>query len=330
MAKPSTAVRQERSCPLLLALVGALFACGCHRLPMGAVVVESLQISEGNLAGNPDLGISSDAARKALKTALEATGKFAVREQAAGPEGAGARVRLQIESARRLVPAHAQRGPLAAAELAEVAVLLELLLPAKGGDLDRLVAEGLSRKQSAGGPGASFDPEARAAAFEAALDGALGEAALSLVWQMQARRKSDEELLHDLEEREPRVRDYAIRVLADRRNPAAVPYLIQRLDDDSVLMVRRAMGALVAIGDRRAVRPLIELTRRRPPQFVAEVIYALASLGGAEVEAFLFTLESGSPDEEVRRAAAEAFTELHKKRDEAAAAVVPTPRPGGP
>lgn len=309
----------------------AALACACQRVPPGATVVDSLQASEANLAGSPDLAVSPEAARGVLRSALESTGRFVVREAAAASGSKGARVRLQVESARRLFPIAAQQGAPGDRELAEVVVLLELLLPVKGGDYERLVAEGLGRKPAGNEAFAGSDSQGRSAAFEGALGGAMREAATSLVWQMEARKKRDPDLLTDLASSDARVRDYAIRALADRRNPAAVPYLIARLDDDSILMVRRAMGALVAIGDRRAVRPLIELTRKRPPQLVAEIIYALGSLGGPEVEAFLFTLESGAPDEEVRRAATEAFEELRKKREQnASAAPTPESRPGNP
>jgi hypothetical protein len=326
-----SAGRWERSRFASWALAGTVACCACQRVPPGATIVDSLQASEGNLAGNPDLGVSPETARGALRVALESTGHFAVRE--VGPESTSkaARVRLQVESARRLFPVAVQLGGPGDHELAEVAVLLELLLPIKGGDFERLVAEGFARKPAGAEDGPGIDAQSRGAAFESALGGAMREAATSLVWQMEARKKQDADLLRDLASPDARLRDYAIRALADRRNPAAVPYLIARLDDDSILMVRRAMGALVAIGDRRAVRPLIELTRRRPPQLVAEIIYALASLGGPEVEAFLYTLESGAPDEEVRRAATEAFDDLRKKREQnASAAPTPESRPGNP
>jgi len=90
------------------------------------------------------------------------------------------------------------------------------------------------------------------------------------------------------------------------------------------------VGALVAIGDRRAVDPLIEMTRKRPPQVVTQVLYALASLGGPTAEAFLYTLESGATDDEVRRAATDALAELRRKRDESSARDLHPPRPGGP
>ena len=72
----------------------------------------------------------------------------------------------------------------------------------------------------------------------------------------------------------------------------------------------RAVGALVAIGDRRAVEPLIEMTRKRPPQLVAQVLYALASLGGigfVNIFGDPFTLEQ-------HRDAAQRGLELYTER----------------
>jgi hypothetical protein len=200
-----------------------------------------------------------------------------------------------------------------------------LVLPDARGESERLVAEGFGRRPTGAESAAGADPEARQAAFEEALAAAIHESALALSWQLEARRKTDAALLADLEAQDPRLRDYAVRALAERRNPAAVPQLLARLEDESPEVVRRAMGALVAIGDPRAVQPLIDLTRKRPPQFVAEVLYALGSVGGPEAEAFLFTLESGAAEEEVRRAATEALGELRRRREETAGALQPHP-----
>jgi len=316
---PTTARPQQRyrrAAALAVAAAGSFGAFACHRSAGDAQLVSLLQVSDANLASAPELGASAEQVRTDLRNALEATHKFNVRPES--KDRSAARVRLEVEGARRvLLPS----TPTASDhELAEVMVSLELLIPDGHGDLDRLLAEGGARKptqsDATGGP----DPEARLQAFESALNGALFEAATALSWQVEARKKSDADLQHDLSATDARVRDYAVRALAERRNPAAVPLLLARLDDESPEVVRRAMGALVAIGDTRAVRPLIELTRKRPPQFVAEVLYAIGSLGGTEAEAFLYTLESGSPEEEVRRAAHEALGDLRRRREETAAA----------
>ena len=297
------------------ALAAFALLAACSRVPAGATVVGTLAVSDGNLASAPELAATAEQVKGLLKKSLEGTGKFVLREAPGKPS---ARVRLEVESARRLIAPMPQGVDR---EVAEVVVSLELMVPDAHGDLERLVAEGSARKPTGAEAAAGPDPEARLAAFDGALAAALEESAIALSWQLEARRKSDGELQRDLVAKDPRVRDYAIRALAERRNPAAVPLLLARLEDENPDVVRRAMGALVVIGDPRAVRPLIDLTRKRPPQFVAEVLYALGSLGGAEAEAYLYTLESGAAEDEVQRAAREALGELRRRREETAGAL---------
>src|SRR5216683_38727 len=237
-------------------------------------------------------------------------------------------------SCNRLPPGAVAVGTLSVSE-SNLARVPELAIPAEQvrkemkSALERTrhfaVSEGAGHAASAADAGT--EAAVRLAAFEGALRGALDDAARGLAWQLESRRKTDDELSRDLGDGDPRVRDYAIRALADRRSPAVVPQLIARLEDDNPAVALRAVGALVAIGDRRAVEPLIEMTRKRPPQLVAQVLYALASLGGPTAEAFLYTLESGSPDDEVRHAATEALAELRRKRDESSAHGVDPTRP---
>jgi hypothetical protein len=292
---------------MLRSHLGVLAACAaalsCNRLPPGAVAVGTLAVSDGNLARVPELAMPAEQVRKEMKASLERTRHFALREGATG------RVRLEVESARRL---SGEEGAVA-----DVQLVLELTATSPEGDLERTVSEGAGRAASA--PDAGTEAALKVLAFDGALRGALDDAARGLAWQLESRRKTDDELSRDLGDADPRVRDYAIRALADRRSPAVVPQLIARLEDDNPAVALRAVGALVAIGDRRAVEPLIEMTRKRPPQLVAQVLYALASLGGPTAEAFLYTLESGAPDDEVRHAATDALAELRRKRDEASA-----------
>src|SRR5258705_2057467 len=289
--------------PRARVLAACAAALSCNRLPPGAVAVGTLSVSDGNLARVPELTMSADQVRKEMKSALERTRHFALRE------GGSARVRLDLESARRLSGGEGA--------ITDVQLVLELTAASPEGEAERTVSEGSGRSASAADAGTEAD--VRLAAFEGALRGALDDAARGLAWQLESRRKTDDELSRDLGDADARVRDYAIRALADRRSPAVVPQLIARLEDDNPAVALRAVGALVAIGDRRAVEPLIEMTRKRPPQLVAQVLYALASLGGPTAEAFLYTLESGAPDDEVRHAATEALAELRRKRDEASA-----------
>lgn len=292
----------------------ALAVLACNRvLPgRGALAVGTVAVSEKGLAGKPEISESAQKLAKELAQDLEGTGRFVVRA------GAPVQIRLEIEKAQRtLAPVPViEQGPAGRVEreMAEVAVTLEMTSTGSQGEIDRLLAEGEARRPTDADD--SLDPAARHVAFDAAVDAAMLEAVLALRDQIDARRKTDQQLLADLESADVRQRDYAIRVLADRRSPAAVPQLIARLEDANPGVARRAAGALIAIGDRRAVGPLIEMTRRRHGEDVGPILYAIASLGGPEAEAYLFTLESGSPDEEVRRAARGAYADLLRRKKE--------------
>lgn len=298
-------------------LLLAFSALACKPAARPGALRVSLSVSEAGLAGKPEIGETAAQLRGELRQALEGTGRFAVRE------GGPVQVRIEVDRAQRVLAPAPMVLPTQPSgpdrEMADVAITLEMTSMGAQGDVDRLVAEGEARRPT--GADDSLDPAARHAAFDAALDAALHEAVIALRDQVDARRKTEKELLADLASPEARVRDYAIRVLADRRSPAAVPQLIARLQDENPEVARRAAGALIAIGDRRAVVPLIEMTRKRRSEDVGPILYAIASLGGSEAEAFLFTLESGSPDEEIRRAARGAYQDLLRKKQEDAARV---------
>jgi HEAT repeat protein len=129
-------------------------------------------------------------------------------------------------------------------------------------------------------------------------------------------RHGERELLAALNDSEPRVRLFAIERLGERKSQAAVKPLCALLrDDERADVTLRAVGALVAIGDPAAVRPLIDLTLRKDPQFVLQILFAIAALGGRDAEAFLVTLASGHPHPEVQRGAKDALAEMQRRRD---------------
>ena len=103
---------------------------------------------------------------------------------------------------------------------------------------------------------------------------------------------------------EAHLKRFALNCLAERRSVEAVPALSKQLsveaDQDTLL---RIVGTLAEIGDERAVRPLIELTRRKDDYFVLQVIYAVGTIGGRTAEGFLVTLAGGHGSEHVRQVA---------------------------
>jgi len=138
------------------------------------------------------------------------------------------------------------------------------------------------------------------------LSQALEQAVEGEVLQLSAWSKSVPDLMKDLAHEDSRVRDYAVRVLGERKSREAVPALIERLKDSNREVSLRAVGALGAIGDESAVPALIELTTRKDKELLLSVLGVIATIGGDDAEGFLFTLASGHPEEDVRQAAEEA------------------------
>lgn len=285
---------------LLVALLGV--AAGCRKAERCAVIGVTLG------AGLPvrqmeELGLEGEELRRAALEALRQSGGFVVPERE--PPGSGPRCRASVALLdARLATRPAPDGPPESA-VTRMEVLLEMQAEPVGG-------EGFGESARWGEP---IRPgEAPGAALRRAVSSAAARAAAALALGMAETRKPDAEVIRDLDSGDPRLRDYAVRVLADRRNPAAVPRLIQRLKDPDPEVVERAVGALAQIRDPRAVVPLIELTYRREPPFVAQLTRIIGDIGGPEAEAFLATLASGHADASVRRAAREALDDLRRGR----------------
>jgi hypothetical protein len=170
------------------------------------------------------------------------------------------------------------------------------------------------------------DPtEGLAPALRRAVAGATRKCADALLLAWSEETKGDTAVLVDLQSKDARVRDLAVRVLADRKNLAAVPALIQRLQDPDSEVVERSIGALAQLGDRRAVGPLIEMSQRREPSTVAQLARIIGDLGGREAEAYLVTLAAGHPEPQVRQAAESALAGMRGRTAVAGGASVPAP-----
>jgi HEAT repeat protein len=244
---------------------------------------------------------------------LEATGLTREDLRRAGLAALGRTAGFQVPASEPRAGARRCRG--------SVALLDARVVPGATGPH----AEILLRMEVAAGEGEAFgdtvrvtDPlrpgEPLAAAFRRAIDEGTGRAASALALALAEEAKPEAELLRDLESGDPRLRDLAVRVLADRRSPAAVPALLARLQDPDPDVASRAVGALALIGDPRAVPPLIELCRRREGPFVGQIVRAIGDIGGAEAEAYLETMAAGHADPDVAAAARDGLRDSRRRR----------------
>jgi hypothetical protein len=195
--------------------------------------------------------------------------------------------------------------------LAQVVLEMELS-PQDGGGTLREAARGAEPV----GPG----PRGMREAFDRAASQALSGAVRGFALLLAAERKGDGDLIADLGSPDARVRDDAVRVLAERRSRAAVPALAERLSDPDPGVAERAIGALGQIGDPAAVTPLVRLAQRRQGPSVANLARIIGDLGGPDARAYLLTLASGHPDPQVRSAAQQALDDMAAREAEAARA----------
>jgi HEAT repeats len=292
---------------------------GCHPQPRRAeILVSRVVVSDSTLSNNGALEISPEELKQHLVTALDSVGRYRPLppEQEARKDAPSSYLaKVELTFTRESDEPPSGGAPL---RRAEVALSLTLSPSHTDGEENQLRAVSSASRlfdPAADKPSTDKNENPRLVAFRAALDQALQRAAFDLLLQADAAGKTEPQLVADLASPDAGVRDSAVRQLSERKSPAAVPALIERLKDPDREVVLRTLGALQEIRDPRAVRPLIDLTDRQDPAFVAQVIYVIGDLGGPEAEAFLFTLQNGSPDPQVRVAAAEASQTLRRKRD---------------
>jgi len=106
----------------------------------------------------------------------------------------------------------------------------------------------------------------------------------------------------------------AVEIAGVRKLRGAVPRLVSLLGHSDARVADRCIGALVAIGDRRAVRPLARAAAFDDTERLAKVIDAIAALGGKEAVRFLEFVATGHPDADLRNMAREALARMGRKR----------------
>lgn len=301
MAAGGVASRRPWLCRLAALVLAGLAACRPTPRPC---VVTGVSVAEGiDPAVLRSLGIDRDNLRRAALAALGRSPGFRVPP----PEPVeGARL---CRATVALVDARASSRPGGGPQV-EVLVGLEV---APGEE-----AEGI-REMARYSEAVRSGEDPRTALLRAIEAGA-GRAADVLALALAETDKPEAEVIRDLGSGDPRMRDLAVRVLADRHSPAVVPALLPRLSDPDPEVVERAVGALAQIRDPRAVGPLIELTHRREGPFVTQLVFIIGDIGGPEAEAYLETLASGHPEPTVKQAARDALSTLRRRGPPAAEA----------
>ncbi len=110
------------------------------------------------------------------------------------------------------------------------------------------------------------------------------------------------------------LRDEAIRAAGERRLADEAPVLLKLLDDPNERTRDGALGALIAIGDRRAVTALTRSRSLRDRREMRKIIEAVSILGGQEADDYLSFVAASHDDDDIRAAAAAARERMLRRQ----------------
>jgi hypothetical protein len=285
--------------PALL-LTACVLLLGACRSQAPRYPVEEVRLSGATITDNSQLALGPDQVRARFTRALEASKRFELLGAEAPPrDGRPWRLTLELPFTREVLKDDGSRT------YAEVGATL--VLERFGGELpERYEVVGLGEIKVE-----PDTPEARRKALHAALDEALRQVSESAALQLAALERESPALVQDLQSPDPRVREFALRTLAERRHPAAAPLLIEQLKSNDADTVRRTIGALVEMKATSAVPALIDLARGKELGFLQELVFALGEIGGAEAEAYLYTVAQGHDQPAIQAAAQQALDTLY-------------------
>ncbi|MDB4981007.1 MAG: hypothetical protein JWM82_1759 [Myxococcales bacterium] len=111
----------------------------------------------------------------------------------------------------------------------------------------------------------------------------------------------------------------AMRAIGERHVAAGADALLALLDDPDEETRDVALGALISLGDRRAVSALTKTRSLRDRREMSKVIEAISRLGGEEADDYLSFVASSHDDDEIRAEAAAARTRMQARAPKPAA-----------
>ncbi|MFL5303912.1 MAG: HEAT repeat domain-containing protein [Polyangia bacterium] len=110
------------------------------------------------------------------------------------------------------------------------------------------------------------------------------------------------------------LRDEAIHAAGERRLREEAPVLLKLLDDPEERTRDAALGALIALGDRRAVTALTRSRSLRDRREMRKIIEAVSILGGQEADDYLSFVAASHDDDDIRAAAAAARERMLRRQ----------------
>lgn len=105
----------------------------------------------------------------------------------------------------------------------------------------------------------------------------------------------------------------ALRVIGSRKLRELLPAVLRLLSDEDESVRDAALGAVVLLGERSAVKALTQSRQLRDLREMRKVLDAIASLGGREAEDYLGFVAENHDDEEIRLMAQAALERMTRR-----------------
>jgi hypothetical protein len=295
-----------RSGLVVVAAAMALSAPGCKRTPVAPPPPEIAEVrvvyKGGDVAGAPKLDVAALTA--AARAAITTASGVPIREDGGVDSTRKNRYRLRVElEIGAAEDAAAKKGNLRA--------LVDAKLSPVGSDPSALSFEQTALAERQYTPGKPGEPAWQAHAERAIRDCVGGVGA-----RVKLAAGDASAIVAAIDGADDDLREEGMRLAAERKEKNAVPALIRRLKSDDHAARDRAIGALAAIGDARAVRPLTEVAKFNDLSDLPKVLDALATIGGPEARSYLEFVASGHDNPEMRDLAKEALGHLDRRQAE--------------
>lgn len=123
----------------------------------------------------------------------------------------------------------------------------------------------------------------------------------------------DREVVGALKSADSELRVEALHIIGARQMRGQIPEVLRLLSDDEEGVRDAALGALVVLHERSAVKALAESHQMRDTREMRKILDAMATLGGGEARDYLSFVAETHDDEEIRSMAKEALERLLRR-----------------
>jgi hypothetical protein len=293
----------------LIVAAACLGGLGCKRNAQPAApplpILGTVAVRDMTSRDDAPVQLDADALARVVRRQLLATGAFAGDAADAGAPGGVTRAEVQLAVDGAEVN---NKG------IARARVLVRLDTRPESAPAAILEALDGAGEQTYAVPGKN-DGATKQVTYQKLVERIAGDLVAGFAARRRLRAGSPEGVHAALAADGGELRIEAIRAAGERHLTSEAPRLLALLEDPDEATRDAALGALIALGDRRAVTTLARSRSLRDRHELHKIIEAISILGGDEADAYLSFLAGSHDDEEIRGEAAAARARLLRRAD---------------